>query len=136
MPKKSQQNSLFQAKNTKSYGGKLLNTRKGRRCGRPLATRQSMHFVLRSSKAKGVLSFKYKNNPQRIKSIIAKFSHKYGIMVYSLANVGNHLHMHIKLGPRGGYKPFIRAVTSAIAMAVTGAGKGNPMKQALAALGL
>lgn len=37
-----------------------------------------------------------------------------------MANVGNHLHLQIKLSNRFGYRPFIRAVTAAIAMAVTG----------------
>jgi hypothetical protein len=34
-----------------AYGGELRNTRKGRAAARPLATRQTMHLVLRSSKA-------------------------------------------------------------------------------------
>jgi hypothetical protein len=37
-----------------------------------------------------------------------------------MANVGNHIHMQIKLSNRYTYKPFIRAITSSIAMAVTG----------------
>ena len=79
-----------------------------------------MHLVLRSSKAKGAQSFLRGKNPAVVGSIIKKFSLKYGVKVLSLANVGNHLHLHIKLSNRFGYTPFIRAVTSAIAMAVTG----------------
>ena len=40
-----------------------------------------------------------------------------------MANVGNHLHLHLQLGNRYGYKPFIRATTAAIAMAITGASR-------------
>lgn len=40
-----------------------------------------------------------------------------------MANVGNHLHLHIQLTNRFTYKPFIRALTSAIAMAITGVNK-------------
>ncbi len=40
-----------------------------------------------------------------------------------MANVGNHLHLQIKLSNRYTYKKFIRAVTSAIMMAVTGINK-------------
>ena len=40
--------------------------------------------------------------------------------ILSLANVGNHLHLHLKLSHRATYAPFIRAVTGAIAIAVSG----------------
>lgn len=104
----------------KAYGGELLKTRKGRMHGRPLDTRNTMHLILRSSKAIGDRSFWKPKNKIEIKRIIQKFSFKYGIKIHSLANVGNHLHFQIKLSNRYGYKPFIRAITSAIAMAVTG----------------
>lgn len=84
-----------------------------------------MHLVLRSSKAKGNWSFKKIKNEKRIQQIIKKFSQKYGVKVISLANVGNHLHFHLKLSSRYTYKPFIRAITSAIAMAVTGINRWN-----------
>lgn len=37
-----------------------------------------------------------------------------------MANVGSHLHLQIKLSNRFTYRPFIRAVTAAIAMAISG----------------
>ncbi len=55
-----------------------------------------------------------------ITQILQKFSLKHGVKVVTFANVGNHLHLQIKLTNRFTYKPFIRAVTSAIAMRVTG----------------
>lgn len=103
-----------------SYGGELLKTRKGRARGRPLDTKNTMHLVLRSSKAKGDWSFKKSKNARNINAIIAKFSKKYGVRILSYANVGNHLHFHIKLTNRHTYKPFIRAISSAIVSAVTG----------------
>lgn len=112
-----QLNLLAQEPN--AYGGELLKKRKGRLLGRPLATKHSMHLVLRSSKATGEWSFRRTNNRRNIDRIIAKFSKKYAVKVLSFANVGNHLHLHIQLGYRAGYKPFIRAITAAIAMAVT-----------------
>lgn len=104
----------------KSYGGELLKTRKGRSHGRPLDTKNTMHLVLRSSKARGELSFWKKKNKNEIKRIISKFSRKHGVKILSMANVGNHLHFQIKLSNRYGYFAFIRAITAAIAMAVTG----------------
>jgi hypothetical protein len=45
-----------------------------------------------------------------------------------MANVGNHFHFQIKLSNRYVYRPFIRALTSAIAMAVTGVNKWTKIK--------
>jgi hypothetical protein len=38
------------------------------------------------------------------------------------------LHLHIQLTKRWSYRPFIRAVTSAIAMAITGASRWKRIK--------
>jgi REP element-mobilizing transposase RayT len=112
----------------KAYGGDLLKTRKGRRGPRPLDTKNTTHLILRSTKATGVWSFSLPKNRNKIRQIISKFSQKYGIKIVSMANVGNHLHFQIKLTNRFTYKRFIRAVTSAIAMVVTGASRWNRLK--------
>ncbi len=121
MPAKihSQQIDLF-PKRAKSYGGVLLKKRENRSYGRPISTSQTMHLVLRSSQAVGVKSFKTQLNKSAINKILNKFSVKYGIRILSLANVGTHLHLHIKIARRVGYLCFIRAVTAAIAMHVSG----------------
>ncbi len=75
-----------------------------------------MHLVLRSSKARGDWSFKRQKHEFAIESIIQKFAKKYGVKIFAIGNAGNHLHLHIKLFKREMYKPFIRAVTSAIAV--------------------
>lgn len=61
-------------------------------------------------------------SPNRVKvaQLIEKFARKNHIQVHSFANVGNHLHMHIQLGKMASYRPFIRGLTAAIAMAITG----------------
>lgn len=107
-------------KNKTDHGGSLFNTRAGRRQRRPLDSKNSMHLILRSSKAIGDLSFKKPKNTKKIMFYVVKFSHKYGIKIISLANVGNHLHFHIKLSKISTYKPFIRALTGAIAISITG----------------
>ncbi len=111
-----------------AYGGILLKTRKGRARPRPLDTRHTMHLVLRSTKAKGEWSFRKPAHEKKIQSILSHFSRRYGVKVISLANVGNHLHFQIKLSNRFTYKAFIRTLTSAIAMAITGASRWNPLK--------
>jgi REP element-mobilizing transposase RayT len=79
-----------------------------------------MHLVLRSSKAIDEKSFKTPKNKKLIQEILTKFSVKYGVQIISLANVGTHLHLHIKIAKRTGYLRFIRAVTASIAMGVSG----------------
>jgi len=117
MAHKLTQKNLFK-KSTDRYGGSLLNTRKGRSHGRPISTKHSMHFVLRSTKAKGAWSFR--RHRKSIAEILSRFAIKNGVKIESFANVGNHLHLHIKLSNRYTYKPFIRAITAAIMMKVTG----------------
>lgn len=116
----SKQINLFK-KESLSYGGDLQTKRKGRAYARPLSTKHSMHLTLRSTKAKGKMSFlRYKKD---IQDILKKFAVKNNIQLVSSANVGNHLHLQIKLSRRESYKPFIRAITSAIAMKVSGRNK-------------
>ncbi len=104
-------------------------TKRASRLGnRPLTTKTTMHLVLRSTKATKDWSFKKPANELRVNNILKKFSDKYGIKLISIGNAGNHLHIHLKLSNRYTYKAFIRAVTAAIAMAVTGASRWNKLK--------
>lgn len=109
-----------------AYGGELLKTRAGRSRGRPISTYHSMHLVIRSSKAKGEYSLSRFRKP--IEEILHKFGVKHGVKLIDFANVGNHLHIHIKLAHRHGYKRFIRAVTASIAMKVTGKNRWTKTK--------
>ncbi len=126
MKSKKPQLQLLQRENS-AYGGELLKKDKNRKRGRPIVTNHTMHLVLRSTKAVGEWSFKRPQNEKKIKEIIEKFSQKYGVRILSLANVGNHLHMQIKLGNRRAYYAFIRAITAAIAMAVTQISRWNKL---------
>lgn len=112
----------------KAYGGDLTTTRKGRSQRRPLDTKNTTHLILKSTKAKGAWSFWLPKNKNKIRQIVLKFSQKYGIRIHSMANVGDHLHFQIKLSNRYTYEPFIKAITGAIALAITGASKINKLK--------
>ena len=102
------------------YGGELRKTREGRKTKRPLSYRETMHVVLRSSKAKGDWSFRKAKHRKNILRLVEKFSVMYDVQLLSMANVGNHLHLHVKLVSRAAYIAFIRAVSGAIVMTVTG----------------
>jgi REP element-mobilizing transposase RayT len=112
-----------------AYGGELQRTRKGRVGARPLSTTRTMHVVLRSSKARGAWSFKHARNEKRVIGLIRKHASRFGVRIYSLANVGNHLHFHVQFPSKNTYARFIRAITAAIAMAITGSSRWNPKKE-------
>lgn len=118
----------YAAQNPSAHGGAYQNTRRGRERRRPLCTVQSVHLTLRSSRATGPQSFRRPQHRARIQQLVQRFSKKFLVRVYSAANVGNHLHLHIKLGQERSYKKFIRALTAAIAMYMQGTGKGRPSK--------
>lgn len=63
-----------------------------------------------------------------IERILKKFAERYAIRLISVANVGNHLHIHLKLAIRRFYLPFIKAITSAIAMSVTKCSRVNRLR--------
>jgi len=126
MARRSKQTRLFPPAE-KAYGSSLLKKRKARLSGRPLATKHTMHLALRSTKAVGDRSFLKKATAHKIQLILKKFATKYGVKLISVANVGNHLHIHLKLFNRHTYAPFIRATTSAIAMAATGVSRSKTL---------
>jgi putative transposase len=107
-----------------SYGGELLKSRQGRRRGgRWLDPKHTLHLVLRSAVAKGPWSFSRSHNKKRIDAILKKFAAKYNVRIFSTAYAGNHIHSQIQITTRLLYKKFIRAITGAIAMAVTGSSR-------------
>jgi len=101
----------------KQYGGSLRNKAKNRGA-RPLSSKDSIHLVMRSSQAQGNWSFRYQKNAEKISNFIQAFSNKKGIQILSVANVGNHLHFHVRIHNRTLYKAWIRGLTSGIAMIV------------------
>ncbi len=114
---KPKQTKLFPQKWSLQYGGILRNKAKNRGA-RPLSKKDSLHVVMRSSLAKGNWSFRNPEVMTKIGEFIQEFSSKKGIQILSLANVGNHLHLHVKITNRTLYKAWIRGLTSAIAMLV------------------
>ncbi|MGE3387953.1 MAG: transposase [Bdellovibrionales bacterium] len=100
------------------FGGSLCSTRKHRHA-RPLSTRHPIHLVLRSSKAQGAQSFWHRQNKLFVQNCLRKYSARFGIQVLNCANVGNHLHLLMKLGNRFTYEKFIRAFSAAISLRLT-----------------
>ena len=112
------------------FGGDLLKNShaKGKR---PLAGKQPMHLVLRSSIAKGKRSMLYYKNQSVISEIVYSNAKKLGINIIDFVNVGNHLHIIIKLNTSNpestkySYCRFIRAISGLIARVVLNVQRGK-----------
>lgn len=110
------------------FGGSLLKNSNAK-SARPLSTKHAMHVVLRSSKAKGDWSLRSLKNQKMVESTLKSLAKKYGLKIYEFANVGNHLHILLKLQNRRTFAPFMRALSGTIALKVTGANKLSALKE-------
>jgi putative transposase len=116
------------------FGGRLL-TKSANRHARPVSTKETMHLVLKSSKAKGRYSFRSGQNAARVKSIIESQCAKFGVKLIRFSNNFNHLHLHTKFPSRVIYVMFIKSLTAKLTLAVTGASKARPIKSIFGAKG-
>jgi REP element-mobilizing transposase RayT len=83
---------------------------------RPVATKEAMHLVLRSDRAKGPKSLlKYDTI---IRAVIAKLAKRHGVRIYRIVNAGNHLHITLKLSKQFMWKGFISGITGGIARTI------------------
>lgn len=119
-------------KKEQSFGGTLLRKAKNRH-DRPVSAKLPMHIVLKSSKAKGRFSFGTAKNSRAIKQIIDNHCAKFGVKRIQYANNFNHLHLLLKFPSRRIYLRFIRSLTGAIALAVSGANKMKNLKSVFGA---
>lgn len=136
MPRSSQLRFLDpRLKKMAAFGGSLLRTSRGKlktsnpKTKRPLSTKHTMHLVLKSSLAKGDWSFRSLRNRKNVDQTVRRHAARYGIRIYEYANVGNHLHILIRVKNRFTYQPFIRSLTGHLTLLVTGARKGTKLKQ-------
>jgi REP element-mobilizing transposase RayT len=115
----NQQQALFQNKYSLAYGG-LFRKKAKNRGARPLTSKGTLHVVMRSSFAKGLWSFRNSKNILKLGNFIQKFSQSKGVEIISLANVGNHYHLHVRIPNRTLYKAWIRGLSSGMAMLTLG----------------
>lgn len=77
-----------------------------------------MHIVLRSTKAKGEQSFLQYKNSKRIRGIIERQARETHIQLLEFANVGNHIHLLIKI--RAGNHTQARTQINKLLRSITG----------------
>lgn len=105
-----------------AFGGTLFRKARYRR-SRPLSTKKPIHLVLRSSQAKGAKSFQANKNWKNIEKLCFEFAARYKVQIERYVNGGTHLHLIIRLKNRLSYASFIRSLTGAIALKITGANR-------------
>ncbi len=94
------------------FGGALL---KGNPKGaRPLESKLPIHLTLRATKSVLRLPKTYST----VNKLIYAVARKHGVKIYKLANVGNHLHLAIKIPKVGRWAAFIRELTGRIGLAL------------------
>lgn len=111
-----QLNLLKLPKNAKFFGGSLLIGR--RKSQRPLDSNQAVHIVVKSQWAHGKNSFLNRDNYLPIKGLVDTISKKYGVRIYQIAIVSNHIHMILRTKRRWLYRAFISSLTGQIAQHV------------------
>ncbi len=50
---------------------------------------------------------------------------KFGVQIAELVNMGNHLHIRLRMRSRSGFQKFLKSITILIARIVTGARRGH-----------
>jgi len=93
------------------FGGGLL---KGNpKTKRPLDSKLPIHLTLRARKSVLRLPKVF----AKVNVIIRETAARHGVKVYKFANVGNHIHLALKIPRLGSWAAFIRELTGRIALA-------------------
>lgn len=106
----------------RTHGGMSLKRR--RKIKRPLVPGSVTHVVLKSSKAKGDLSF-YKHK-RLVASLLKEKSKKFFVEIKDFVNMGNHLHIKVRFKDRHRFQQFLKSYTALLARKITGAKRGQP----------
>ena len=98
-------------------------TKAKNRHARPVSSKDPMHLVVRSTKAKGAFSLRSTKNVVIVNRIVKAHCERYGVKLIEYSNNFNHLHLLVKFPSRAIYLRFIRSLTGHLALAVSGASK-------------
>jgi hypothetical protein len=113
------QEKLFKIHANTAFGGSLLKNSHAK-SARPYSNKAAMHLILKST------ARNLRRLDRVVEQIIEQQAKKHFIRVYSLENVGNHLHLVVKSKHSVYMKRFLRAICGLIPRSITGAQKGQP----------
>jgi len=120
--KKPKQMSFF-ASPSPVHGGAAS---KGRaKVARPIATKRPMHVILKSTRA--VKEWSLLRHRAGVDKITNDVANRFGVKLYRVANVGNHLHLLVQVKRREHFQNFLRVLAQKIMFLVTRARKGSPV---------
>lgn len=94
-----------------------------RKSTRPFSPKSSLHIVLASKRAKGLWSLKHRKNQAAIAAMVYVYAARFKVRVYRFANVGDHIHLHVKASERKALADYLRVLAGRIAVTVSGARK-------------
>ena len=103
------------------HGG--VESRGKRKSARPFTPKTSVHLVLKSRRAKGLWSMRHRKHQSKITSMVYVYAARFRVHVYRFANVGDHLHLHVKAQDRKDLADFMRVLAGRVAVTVSGARK-------------
>lgn len=101
------QQRLFKDSLKHAFGGELLKNSHAK-VKRPYSPKASMHIVLKAKRSC------LKHYDRRIERIIENQARRLFVRLYSLKNVGNHIHLVIKVKNKDSLSDFLRAVCGLI----------------------
>jgi REP element-mobilizing transposase RayT len=120
------QSNLFSAlKYEYEHGGSHLKGK--RKSRRPFNRKKPLHLVFRAEQAKGSWSFLQPSNRKKAEALLRFFIEKWQIRLYEFSFNSNHVHLLVRALDKHSLKGFLRSFPGALAMAITGAKKGNAL---------
>ena len=103
---------------------------RGRRKERRIfSSKQAIHLVFRSEKARGNLSFLHRANRQMVEEALKALAALWGIVLYDRAVNTNHIHVLVRARSRANLTGFLRTFPGLVAMKLTRARKGNALPE-------
>lgn len=112
----------------REFGGDKYRKSNPKRA-RPIETNKPIHLVLKSLTLGSKYSMRLPKNSSKIKEYVYEIAAKFKVKVERFENVGNHLHLVIRVPAQSAYASYIRGICSAIARHVLGAKKGQGKDQ-------
>lgn len=124
---RSKQLNLIPTSHLKCFGGSRLPSNP--KSKRPLSTKNAIHLVLKSRMATGNRSMLQKANAAKVDSVIRRNAKNCGVRIYQLVNVGNHLHLVVRIQSQRLFSHFLRAVSGLIARHILKKERGQAKAQ-------
>lgn len=106
-----------------AHGGSLAYGRRKEK--RPLSFKRPVHLVLRASKARG--AWNLLRHERKVDALLRIQARRHHVRVQNYVNVGNHLHIKLRVYSRESFGAFLKSFAALLARKVTGARRGRAL---------